>query len=123
LKLESFEKLVEEAVASLPQEFKVRLKNIAILVEMRASPEILRSLGMTHPNQLLGLFHGVPYRHQGPISGNLPPVVISVYQEPIENISRSEEEMRDKVRDVVIHEIAHYFGFDDDYLKQIEEKD
>ena len=120
---ETFEKLVEEAVASLPQEFKARLQNIAILVERRASKEILRSLGLTHSDQLLGLFHGVPYRHQGPSSGNQPPVVISVYQEPIEKISRSEEEIRDKVRDVVIHEIAHYFGFDDNYLKQIEEKD
>jgi len=120
---EEFEQLVEEAVASLPQEFRDRLQNIAIIVERKPPRAILRKMGLTHTYQLLGLYHGVPYPHRGPFYGNQPPDVISIYQEPIENICRTREEIKKKVRDVVIHEIAHYFNFKDDYLKQIEGED
>jgi len=122
LRQEQFEKLVEDVVDSLPEEFRDRLQNIAFIVERKPPAEILRKMGLNNPDALLGLYHGVPYPHRGPFYGNQPPDVISIYKEPIENICRSEEEIKKKVREVVIHEIAHYFNFEDDYLRYIEKK-
>ncbi len=68
----------------------------------------------------MGHYHGVPYKHRGPFYGNVPPDVITIYQKPIEKICFTEDEIKQKVQEVVIHEIAHYFGFDDDELKKIE---
>ncbi len=123
MKRERFEKLVEEAVASLPQKFKKHLQNIAIIIEPKPSREVYRKTGHSGFSTILGLYHGVPFKHRGPFYGNLPPDVIVIYQEPIENVCHSEEGIKKKVKEVVIHEIAHYFGFDDDELKEIEERD
>ena len=70
---------------------------------------------------LLGLYHGVPYTYRSPASyGNYPPDVIVIYQHPIESISRSDEEVKDHVRDTVLHEVGHYFGLGEAELREIE---
>lgn len=117
---EKFEKIVEEALAALPKIFKDRLNNISIIVEENPSREAYERLGGSPFNLILGHYHGVPYKHRGPFYGNVPPDVITIYQKPIEKICSTEAEIKQKIRDVVKHEIAHYFGFDDDELKKIE---
>jgi len=77
-------------------------------------------MGISRRGLLLGLYHGVPLKHRGPYYGNIPPDVISIYQKPIESICSSEEEIKKKVREVVRHEIGHYFGKSDKELKEIE---
>lgn len=117
---EKFEKLVEEALADLPQKFKERLQNITVIVEEKPSREVDARLGGSPFNLILGHYHGVPFKHRGPFYGNVPPDVITIYQKSIEKICFTEEEIKKKVKDVVVHEIAHYFGFDDKELKKIE---
>ncbi|MGD8536005.1 MAG: metallopeptidase family protein [Candidatus Aminicenantes bacterium] len=117
---ERFEELVEEALADLPKEFKERLQNITVIVEEKPSREVYERLGGSPFNLILGLYHGVPFKHRGPFYGNVPPDVITIYQKPIEEICFTEEEIKKKVKEVVVHEIAHYFGFDDKELKKIE---
>ncbi|MFP4083128.1 MAG: metallopeptidase family protein [Candidatus Aminicenantes bacterium] len=118
---EKFEKLVEDALAELPQKFKKYLQNLAVMVEEKPSPEVYRRTGGSVFSSVLGLYHGVPLKHRGPFYGNIPPDVITIYQKPIEAICRSDEEIKRKVREVVLHEIGHYFGLSDKELKQIEE--
>ena len=117
---EKFENLVEDALADLPEQFKERLQNITVIVEEKPSREIYERTGGSAFSQILGLYHGVPFKHRGPFYGNIPPDVIVIYQEPIEKICSTEEEVKKKVREVVFHEIAHYFGFDEKELKKIE---
>jgi len=122
MKKEKFEKLVEEALADLPKEFKKLIDNLVVMVDEEAPPEVYRQTG-THPfSRILGTYHGVPYTHRGPYYGNIPPDVISIYQRPIEEICSTEEEIKKEVRKVVIHEIGHYFGFSDAKMKKIEEE-
>lgn len=120
MECEKFEKLVEEALTELPENFKDRLHNISVIVEEKPSREVNDRLGGSPFKLILGHYHGVPYKHRGPFYGNVAPDVITIYQKPIEKICFTEEEIKQKVKEVVIHEIAHYFGFDDDELKKIE---
>ena len=69
---------------------------------------------------ILGHYHGVPFKHRGPFYGNIPPDVIVIYQKPIESICSTEEEIKKKVREVVFHEIGHYFGLSEKELREIE---
>jgi predicted Zn-dependent protease with MMP-like domain len=114
-----FEALVEEAIKSLPEEYIKLLKNITVIVEDFPSQEILDVVGATRIT-LLGLYHGVPFKHRGPYYGNLPPDVISIYQKPIEYICSTEKEIQAKVREVVLHEIGHYFGLSENRLRENE---
>jgi len=117
---ERFEELVEEALDELPIKFRKRIQNLAVVVEDKPSREVYERTGGSPFSLILGLYHGVPFKHRGPFYGNLPPDVITIYQQPIEKICYTEEEIKKKVREVVFHEIGHYFGFDDKELKEIE---
>lgn len=110
---EKFERLVEEAVADLPRKFKKYIHNVAVLVEDRPPK--------TFSGTLLGLYHGVPLKHRGHYYGNVPPDVIVIYQQPIEQICSSDEDIKARVKDVVLHEIGHYFGLSEKELRDIED--
>lgn len=115
-----FESLVEEAVRNIPDRFKKLLQNLTVIVEDRPGPDVHSRTGTPPDHLILGLYHGVPYGQRGPGYGNVPPDVISIYREPIESICRTEEEITTRIEEVLIHEIGHYFGFDDPYLHKIE---
>jgi predicted Zn-dependent protease with MMP-like domain len=115
-----FEKLVEEALQGLPKEFKKLIDNLAVFVEDEAPPEIYRQTG-THPfSRILGTYHGVPYTHRGPFYGNILPDRITIYQNPIEEICHTEEEIKSQVQKTVLHEIWHYFGRTDEEIDEME---
>lgn len=117
---EKFEKLAEEALAQIPKKFKKLISNLAVIVEEKASREIFEKTGATPLSSILGHYHGVPFKHRGPFYGNIPPDVIVIYQKPIESICSTEEEIKKKVREVVFHEIGHYFGLSEKELREIE---
>ena len=112
-----FERLVEEARASLPRTFRKRIENVVFMVE--ESPPRRRS-SRASGGLLLGLYHGVPLKDRGSYYGNVPPDVIIIYQEPIERISSSEDEIKERIKEVVLHEIGHYFGLSEKDLRDIE---
>jgi predicted Zn-dependent protease with MMP-like domain len=120
MKKEKFEKLVEEAMALLPKEFKKLIDNLVVIVEEEAPRDVYRQTGSSPFSRILGTYHGIPFKHRGPYYGNYPPDVIAIYQKPIEEICHTEEAIKETVRDVVFHEIGHYFGFTDKELKEIE---
>jgi len=118
---EKFKKIVEEALTRIPKKFKKYLDNLAVIVEEKATREIYQRTGSSPYSTLLGHYHGVPFKHRGPFYGNIPPDVIVIYQKPIEGICSTEEEIIKKVREVVLHEIGHYFGLSEAELRKIEE--
>ncbi|MBS3820075.1 metallopeptidase family protein [bacterium] len=118
----NFEKLVEEALEEIPQKFKKHLQNIAVIVEARPSRETAEQLGHSPFDTVFGVYHGVPLKHRGPFYGNIPPDVITIFQESIERRCPTEKQIKEKVREVVFHEIGHYFGLSDKDLKDIEKK-
>jgi len=117
----AFEKIVEKSLNHLPRKFKSRLRNIVIEIEDRPSQALLDELGITH-GSLYGLYQGVPLTEREWNFGNALPDRISIYQEPIERVASTEEEMEKIVLETVMHEIGHYFGFDDNELYAIEDQ-
>jgi predicted Zn-dependent protease with MMP-like domain len=70
---------------------------------------------------LLGLYQGVPLTEREWNYGNVLPDRIVIYQRPIEQTAQTPEEIEDIVLDTVMHEVGHYFGFDDETLYSIED--
>jgi predicted Zn-dependent protease with MMP-like domain len=116
----SFRKLVEEAIDSIPRKFKELIENVAILVEDFPAPDTIRAMGLRSKYDLFGLYHGIPLDKRGSYYGNVPPDVILIYQVPIESACGTEEVIREQVRDTVMHEVGHFFGFSDAELRKIE---
>ena len=118
MKREHFVKVVEEALDSLPQEFRGRIKNVAILVE-----DFAPNKSPTQPGQqrrlLLGIFHGVPATKTSVFDLPTGPAHIVLYQKNIEAVCSSEAEVREQIRLTVIHELGHYFGMDENQLKDV----
>src|ERR1039458_1001766 len=115
MKREHFVEVVEEALDSLPQEFRSRIRNVAVLVEDK--PPRQRS---PRPGQqrrlLLGVFHGVPTTRKSIFDLSTGPDHIVLYQKNIEAVCSSEAEVRKQIRLTVIHELGHYFGMDEEQI-------
>lgn len=116
-----FEALVARALQTLPRRFRAKMKNIAVVVEAWADPATLREMGVEPPDTLYGLYRGVDLTRRDSSYGNVLPDTITIYQGPIEEEARDEAEMAELIRDVVIHEVGHYFGLDDEALAEIEQ--
>jgi len=111
-----FERLVAKALDELPPGFAGRLRNVAVMVEARPSPEIAGELG----GDILGLYHGANEMEQSPIAPYELPEVIVIYQENIEAICRTDDDIVDEIRKTVIHEVGHHFGLSDDAMEALE---
>lgn len=122
MKRERFERLVEEALEEIPEKFTKLFENITVMVQDRAPRDVHRQTGTSHHSLILGTYHGVPYKHRGPYYGNTPPDVITIYQESIERICSTDDDIKIKVREVVLHEVGHYFGLKEKDLRDIEER-
>ena len=117
-----FEGLVERALRKLPREFKKKIANIAVVVEDWADDATLEEMGIEPPDTLYGLYRGIDITRRDTSYGNVLPDTIHIYQGPIEEDCADEEEMAELVRDVVIHEVGHYFGLDDETMEGIEQE-
>jgi predicted Zn-dependent protease with MMP-like domain len=104
---EEFEELVADALDTIPAQFLEALDNIVVLVEPR------------HPTEsLYGLYHGVALTNRTTAYAGHLPDTITIYREPILAHAHSVDDVRQQVSVTVIHEIAHYFGIDDDHLDE-----
>src|SRR5438270_12690509 len=118
MKREYFVKEVEKALDSLPEEFRNRIHNVAVLVEdfppNRPSPHSGQQRRL-----LLGLFQGVPTTKKSIFDLPTGPDYVVLYQNNIEAVCSSEAEVREQIRLTVIHELGHYFGMDEEQLKDV----
>lgn len=104
---------MSNAIAGLPQEFLDKLDNLDIVVENL--PGRLK----TRASLRLGLYEGVPAVRRGTGYNMVTPDKITIYQDSIESIARTDSDIELKVQEVVLHEVAHHFGIDDRRLDEI----
>lgn len=103
LSSKEFERLVAEALDSLPEQFAYLLNNVVVVVEEEPSADDLDLVG---DEELLGIFRVEP-----PL-----PDQIAIFRNPILRIARNRREATREIRETVIHELGHYFGLDDDEM-------
>jgi len=120
LSLEEFTRVVVRALDTLPQEIVEKLSNVAVTIEDCPSAEVLAEKGIANPNDLFGLYRGVPR----PWRSIFAPLVefpdkIEIYYQPILHAGLRPREMRELIRRVVVHEVGHHFGMSDQQLRAL----
>ena len=118
MKREDFVRFAEEALDSLPQEFRSRIQNVAIVVE-----DLPPNQSPPRPGQqrrlLLGIFHGVPATKKSFFDVPMGPDHIVLYQKNIEAVCTRAVEVRHQIRQTLIHELGHYFGMTEEQLRDV----
>ena len=118
---EKFEKIVRQAIKSIPKKFLERLENVEILIEDEPNPHQLRKLKAKRNFLVLGLYEGIPKTKRWNYQGVLPDK-ITIFKNPIEKIASSEKEIKEIVKNTIWHEIAHHFGIDEKKIREIERR-
>jgi len=110
-----FERVVTEALDSLPKRFADMVQNVVIAVEEEPSDDDLDSIDDDDDSELLGIYRGVALTERTDEPPLLPDE-IAVFRGPINRVARTRQEAVHEVRETVIHELGHYFGLDDDEM-------
>ena len=114
-----FEQLVTEALKGIPAELRGALDNIEVAVGDWPSEDQHEEAGLDPDELLFGLYQGTPLPERSPMVPYTLPDLITIFQGPLEEACETEDELRDEIRRTVVHEIAHYFGFDEDRLAEL----
>lgn len=108
-----FEKIINEAIDTIPPEFLNKLENVSIVIEDYP----------TRGNMLLGLYEGIPKTRRGHYGvGPTIPDKITIFKYPMLSIARSLTDLKEIVKNTVWHEIAHHFGMDETQVRNAERK-
>jgi predicted Zn-dependent protease with MMP-like domain len=114
-----FGRAIHQALDELPPELRRHIANVAIVVEEQADAETLVLAGVDNPLDLLGFYHGIPLTERTHDYGLVLPDKISIYRRPILQVCKTDAEVRTCIKQTVRHELAHYFGWDDDQLEKL----
>ena len=115
MNIKEFEKVVLETIESIPEKFQKKLKNISVVIEETDGESFFEK---EHGSTLLGLYQGLPLTMRAG-KRNLIPDKITIYKGHLEKISINDTELKKNIRRVVLHEIGHFFGLDEDKLKDL----
>ena len=116
-----FERIVDEALESLPKRFADLIENMVISVEEEPTEEDLETIdddgngGDHEDSELLGIYRGVALTDRSSEAPLLPDE-IALFRGPVNRVARTRQEALDEVRETVIHEIGHYFGLTDEEM-------
>ena len=114
----AFERLVDRAIASIPDPYRQALREVAIVIEDEPSREQLHDNGIDPGDSLYGLYEGVS-RADYAADWAAEPNRISLFRLPLEDDFSDPAELEAEVRLTVLHELAHHLGIDDDRLEEL----
>lgn len=120
-----FDSAITAAVESIPQHLREKIKNVAFVVEDEPSSDVREQEGLADDETLLGYYQGVPNSVRGDSYGigMTMPDTITLYRNPIRaEAGDDEEQLRQIIYETVLHEVAHYFGMDEDEVHTWEER-
>jgi len=109
-------------IERLPTEFRAHLGDVVLIVEEEADAETLASVGLEHPLELTGLYHGRPVGEKSAFESGALPDRVHLYRQAI-LVEWCETGVRldDLVAHVTIHEIGHHFGLSDEDMHALED--
>lgn len=114
--------LARAALADLPSPYRAAAMAVALRVEDFAEPEILEAMEIEDPYELTGLYDGVPLTQKSVMDQQVQPDAIWLFRRPIleEWIDRGNVSLAELVTHVLVHELAHHFGWSDDDIANID---
>ena len=118
-----FERIVQEAVEQLPPQLRGAIHNVEIEVRLKPNAEDCDYADAyddtPEDEDLFGLYRGIPLTERGSSYDLVLPDLITIFQRPHEDACATMAELKEEVAITVRHEIAHYFGIDDDRLDEL----
>ena len=113
-------KEVARVLDKLPKQFRKQLQNLEVVVEERPGKELFLDAGLDPEHDTLyGLYQGIPLPDRSSLYPPILPDKITIFAEPLLDDFPDPDELREQIRTTVLHEIAHYFGFDDDEIDKL----
>ena len=118
---ENFEKLINESMDELPQEYIRGMKNVAVTIADEPSAEQRHKQQLRDYQTLYGLYEGIPLTKRGSGYNLVLPDKITIFKGPISRGSADIIALKQQVKHTLWHEIAHHFGLDHDRIHYIED--
>jgi predicted Zn-dependent protease with MMP-like domain len=120
--LSLIEQMAHEAVVSLPLPYRAAASQIVLRIEDFAPQDVLEAMGMQDPFALTGLYEGVPLTEKSVMDQAFHPDVIWLFRRPIldEWAERGTVSLQELVTHVLVHELAHHFGWSDEDIARID---
>jgi len=114
-----FDRAVKRAIKRIPPEIRCHLKNILISVQKRPSKEIREEMGLHRNASLLGMYRGTSLVDRFVTYPPIYPDTILLFQEPLEKMCRTIEELEEQIEITVVHEVAHFLGIGEERLAEL----
>jgi len=116
--MREFELAVERALDELPEKIAREIENVVVVLADEPTEEQLRDVGLDPETETaLGLYEGTPITEREPSQwGGALPDQITIFRLPLLEACADRRELIREIRLTVIHEVGHYFGFDEDAL-------
>jgi predicted Zn-dependent protease with MMP-like domain len=114
-----FDRAVRRAVDRIPKEIRARMENVAITVRKRPTREMLDELDATPDDPPLAFYQGTPLTERSAFEPPLYPDEIFIFQEPLEEMCETLEELEEEIEISVVHEVAHFLGMDEEQLEEL----
>ncbi|MDX9745056.1 MAG: metallopeptidase family protein [Syntrophales bacterium] len=119
LSSKEFEQVVKDAIDRIPEEIQAHLTNVTITVLKRPSRDMLVEWGMEAEEELLGLYEGASLLERSILEPSLYPDTIFIFQEPLERMCETREELEREIEVTVVHEVGHFLGMGEERLAEL----
>ncbi len=114
-----FDQAVQRAIRRIPKEIRHHLDNMVISVQERPSRELLRQMDLPPDYPLLGVYQGASLMERSATYPPLYPDSILIFQEPLEEMCWTLEELEEEIEITVVHEVAHFLGITEERLIEL----
>ncbi len=119
MQADDFDTIIDATIAALPPHIRRHLDRVTFQVAVKPSREQRRGLRLRPWETIYGLYEGVPLTERAGADVVMPDV-ITIFRRPLERDFPDPTERREQIRQTVLHELAHYFGIDDDRLIELD---
>ena len=119
LSQKEFDRAVRRAFKRIPPEIRDHMENVVLTVRRRPSQEMLDDLGMSRDNPPLGMYQGASLMERSVFAPPVYPDTIFIFQEPLEEMCDTLEDLEREIEITVVHEVAHFLGMSEERLVEL----
>ena len=120
---EQFDILISRAMDDLPQKYIKGLQNVAIVMADKPTSEQTKKMKLDGSQLLLGLYEGIPLTQRSSSYNLVLPDKMTLFKNSLLAISHGEDELYERIKRTLWHEIAHYYGLDHNRINYLEKRD